>query len=79
MLDAERCGRPAVLSPLERVHIERVVCTDPAAYDGLQLAHWDCPRLQQVVGEQAIVGSIQYTTVARILAVASLHPHRRQY
>src|SRR5215813_14688562 len=32
--------------PLQRVHIERVACTDPAAY-GLQLARWDCRSVQE--------------------------------
>ena len=64
--------------PLQRVYIERVACTDPAAY-GLHLARWDCRSLQEVVVEQAIVGSIHYTTVARILAQASLQPHRSRY
>ena len=35
--------------------------------------------MQQVVIEQAIVDSIHYTTVARILAAASLQPHRSRY
>jgi hypothetical protein len=60
------------------VHIERVACTDPAAY-GLHLARWDCRRLQQVVVDRAVVGSIHYTTIARILADASLQPHRNRY
>jgi transposase len=64
--------------PLQRVHIERVACTDPAAY-GLHLARWDCRSLQQVVVERAVVGAIHYTTVARILAAASLQPHRSRY
>jgi hypothetical protein len=32
-----------------------------------------------VVVEQASVGSIHYTTIARILADASLQPHRSRY
>ncbi len=64
--------------PLQRVHIERVAGTDPAVY-GLHLARWDCRSLQEVVVEHAIVGSIHDTTIARILAGASLHPHRRRY
>jgi transposase len=64
--------------PLERIQIERVACTDPAAY-GLHLARWDCRNLQQVVVERAIVGSMHYTTVARLLAAASLQPHRSRY
>jgi hypothetical protein len=63
---------------LQRVHIECVACTDPAAY-GLHLARGDCRSLQEVVVEQAIVGSIHYTTVARLLAQASLQPHRHRY
>jgi hypothetical protein len=70
-------GRP-FFPPLERVQIERMACTDPAAY-GLHLARWDCRRLQQVVVERAVVGAIHYTTSARILAGASLQPHRRRY
>jgi hypothetical protein len=64
--------------PLERVQIERVACTDPAAY-GLHLARWDCRSRQQVVVERAIIGSMPYTTVARLLAAASLQPHRSRY
>jgi len=63
---------------LERVQIERVACTDPTAY-GLHLTRWDCRTLQQVVIEQALVDTIHYTTVARILASASLQPHRSRY
>ncbi|MCA1607236.1 MAG: IS630 family transposase [Acidobacteria bacterium] len=65
-------------SPLERVGIERVACTDPGAY-GLHLTHWDCRSLQQVVVEQELVSSIHFTTVARILAAADLQPHRSRY
>lgn len=64
--------------PLQRVPIERIACTDPAAY-GLHLARWDCRSLPEVVVEQAIVGSMHDTTVARILAQASLQPHRSRY
>lgn len=64
--------------PLARVQIERIACTDPSAY-GLHLTHWDCRSLQQVVVEQAVVAAIHYTTVARILAEASLQPHRSRY
>jgi hypothetical protein len=64
--------------PLQRVPIERSAGTDPAAY-GLHLTRWDCRSLEQVVVEQAIVGSIHSTTMARILADASLQPHRSRY
>lgn len=55
-----------------------MACTDPAVC-GLHLARWNCRSLQQVVVQRAIVGSIHYTTVARILAETSLQPHRRRY
>jgi transposase len=71
-------GVHAFFPSLQRVQIERIACTDPTAY-GLQLARWDCRSLQEVVVEQAIVGAIHYTTVARILAQASLQPHRSRY
>lgn len=71
-------GGQLFFPPLERVQIERVACVDPAAY-GLHLTRWDCRTLQQVVIEQAIVDAIHYTTVARILAAASLQPHRSRY
>jgi hypothetical protein len=60
------------------VQIERIACTDPTAY-GLQLTHWDCRSLQQLVIERGVVDTIHYTTVAHILAEASLHPHRSRY
>jgi hypothetical protein len=43
------------------------------------MTRWDWRSLQQVVVEQAVVDSMHYTTVARILAAASLHPHRSRY
>jgi hypothetical protein len=64
--------------PRQHGQIERVACTDPAAY-GLPLARWDCRSLREVVVEQAIVGSIHDTSVARILAQASLQPQRCRY
>jgi transposase len=77
MTPNEAGGRP-FFPPLQRVQIERIACTEPTAY-GLHLARWDCRSLQEVVVEQAIVGSIHYTTVARLLAQASLQPHRSHY
>ena len=64
--------------PLARVQIERIACTEPLAY-GLHLTHWDCRSLQQWVIEQGVVDTIHYTTVAQILAEASLHPHRSRH
>lgn len=55
-----------------------MACTEPAAY-GRRLTHWDCRSLAQGVVEQEIVASIHYTTIARILAGASLQPHRSRY
>jgi transposase len=70
-------GRP-FFPPLQRVQIERIACTEPSAY-GLHVVRWDCRSLQQVIVEQAVGGAIHDTTVARILAAASLQPHRSRY
>lgn len=69
---------PAFFPPLQRVAIAGVACTAPRAYGG-HVSRWDGRTLPQVVVEQAIVDSIHYTTVARILARASLQPHRSRY
>ena len=69
---------PESFPPLQRGAIEHVACTAPQAY-GLHVARWDCRSLQQVVVEQALSDSIHYTTVAHILAEASLQPHRSRY
>jgi hypothetical protein len=69
---------PASFPPLQRVAIERVACTVPHAY-GVHVSRWDCRTLQQVVVEQALGDSIHYTTVAHLLAQASLQPHRSRY
>lgn len=70
-------GRPH-FPPLQRVQIERMACTHPSAY-GRQISRWDVRSLQQAIVAQAIVDSIHYTTVARLLASASLQPHRCRY
>src|SRR5262249_61590241 len=69
---------PHTFPPLQRGAIEHVACTAHQAY-GLHVARWDCRSLQQVVVEQALIDSIHYTTVAHILAEASLQPHRSRY
>ncbi|HWH69419.1 MAG TPA: IS630 family transposase [Candidatus Sulfotelmatobacter sp.] len=71
-------GGPRVFPPLQRVQIERMACTHPSAY-GRPLSRWDVRSLQQEVVAQAIVADIHYTTVARFLVDASLHPHRCRY
>jgi hypothetical protein len=71
-------GDRPLFPPRQRVHIERVACTDPAAY-GLHLARGGCRSLPEEVVEHAILGSIHSTTVAHILAPASLQPHRSRY
>jgi DDE superfamily endonuclease len=70
-------GRP-FFPPLPRVQIERIACTEPSAY-GLHVARWDGRSLQPGIVEQAVVGAMHDTTVARIVAAASLQPHRRRY
>lgn len=43
------------------------------------MTHWSARTLQQEVIRQEIRDTIDYTTVARILAAASLQPHRWRY
>jgi DDE superfamily endonuclease len=71
-------GARPFFPPLQRVQIERMACTAPSAY-GRHLARWDCRSLQQVALERAVVGAIPYTTGARLVAAASLPPHRSRY
>ncbi len=69
---------PDGFPPLERVRIENLACTKPAEH-GLSLTHWSARTLRQEVTRQEILGTIHYKTVARILAAASLQPHRWRY
>jgi hypothetical protein len=64
--------------PLQRVRIENLACTKPTDH-GLSLTHWSARTLQREVTKQEIVDTIHFTTVARILAAASLQPHRWRY
>jgi hypothetical protein len=58
--------------------IEHMAGTVPSAY-GLHLSRWDCRSLPPVVVEQAVGASLHSTTVAHLLAEASLQPHRSRY
>ena len=64
--------------PLERARIENLACTQPSDH-GLSLTHWSARTLQQEVTKQEILDTIHFRTVARILAAASLQPHRWRY
>lgn len=72
-----RAARPR-FSPLERVRIENLACTQPAEH-GLELTHWSVRTLQTVVIRSSIVPTIHYTTIADILRAATLQPHRWRY
>lgn len=69
---------PAFFPPLQRVAIDRVACPAPDAY-GLQVSRWEWRALPQVVVEHALVEPSHSTTVAPMLAHASLPPHRSRY
>jgi hypothetical protein len=70
-------GARPLFPPLPRVQIERMACTEPSAY-GRHRVRGECRSLQHVVLERAVGGAIHDTTVARILAAASVQPHRRR-
>jgi hypothetical protein len=72
-----RAARPR-FSPLERVRIENLACTQPAA-QGLQVTHWSVRTLQTMAIRSSIVPTIHYTTIAKILRTATLPPHRWRY
>lgn len=60
------------------MRIENLACTKPADH-GLSLTHWSARTLREEVTKQEILDTIHYKTVARILAAASLQPHRWRY
>jgi hypothetical protein len=65
--------------PLERVQIERMACTDPAAY-GLHLTHWDCRSLHAVRDRAGRGGDNSlHDGGADADAEASLQPYRSRY
>jgi len=61
-------GRPAEITPGERVQVMALACTDPD--DGS--SHWSTRKLADASG-------ISKSTVQRILAEASLKPHKVEY
>ena len=64
--------------PLARGQIERRAWTEPLA-DGVRRTHGECRGLPPCVIEQGVVDPLHSTTVAQILAEASLQPQRSRY
>ncbi|MBI4318802.1 MAG: IS630 family transposase [Chloroflexi bacterium] len=58
--------------------MENPACSKPGDH-GLSLTHWSARTLQREVTRQEIIDTIHYRTVARILAAATLQPHRWRY
>jgi len=71
-------GEDGRFPPLERVRIENLACTSPQSM-GLELTHWSVRSLHQEIIRQGIRTSIHYVTVAIILRMAELQPHRCAY
>ena len=76
--DAPRSGRPRVLTPLQRVSIERLACSEPSGV-GLEMTHWSVRSLAKIAMEQGLVPHIAFSTVSLILRDADLQPHRNRY
>ena len=63
--DIPRKGRPAVITPEERVHVMSLACTKPDDYSN----QWTTTKLADASG-------LSRTTVHRILNEATLKPHK---
>jgi len=66
--DKSRRGRPAIITPEERVQVMALACTEPD--DGSN--HWSARKLADASG-------LSKSTVHRILNEASLKPHKTDY
>ena len=66
--DRPRRGRPAEITPEEKVQVMALACTDPD--DGS--SHWSARKLADASG-------VSKSTVNRILNEASLKPHKTEY
>jgi len=74
----QRPGRPAQISPLQRVQIVQLACVEPEAR-GLHITHWSSADLARQAVIDGIVPEISSRTVRRILQEVDLQPHRTRF
>jgi transposase len=75
---ADRSGRPAQITPLQRAEIVRLACLEPIA-KGLHITHWASTDLAREAVVEGIVPAISGRTVRRILKEVDLQPHRTRF
>jgi len=75
---ADRSGRPAQITPLQRAEIVRLACLEPIA-KGLHITHWASADLAREAVVEGIVPAISGRTVRRILKEVDLQPHRTRF
>jgi transposase len=73
--DAPRRGRPRVIRQRERVEVVAVACRSPDQF-GLQRTLWSQKSLAQYLTRSERVRRISSSSVQRILAEATLRPHK---
>src|SRR5207248_9903280 len=75
---ANRPGRPAQISPLQRAKIVQLACLEPVA-EGLHITHWASLDLARQAVVDRIVPAISSRSVRRILQEVDLQPHRTRF
>src|SRR5947208_3407989 len=75
---ANRPGRPAQISPLQRAKIVQLACLEPVA-EGLHITHWSSLDLARQAVVDRIVPAISSRSVRRILQEVDLQPHRTRF
>lgn len=76
--DAQRSGAPLKFTPEQFVSIVALACTEPSQC-GREITNWSHRELRDESVKQEIVEQISERHIGRILAEASLQPHRNRY
>ena len=77
--DAPRSGRPQRISPAERCSVIAAACSPPDQAGLAGVTEWSAPLLRDVLIATGRVAAISARSVQRILARASMKPHRCEY
>ena len=76
--DAQRSGAPLSFTPEQFVSIVALACKEPSKC-GREITNWTHRELRDESVKQGIVEQISERHIGRILAEASLQPHRNRY
>lgn len=77
--DAARTGRPRSITPEERCHVVATACRPPEDFGLHGVTEWSAQLLAEALMREHQVRNISSRSVQRILARASLKPHRCEY